>query len=209
MSEQQIPQLAEAIVTHQRHLGNLSSDDAQWAIQNTVAAIGLFVDAVKNRTMTEVKKLLEFLFSFNAKAVEKFVAKEKFIEGKTTDGVSVSWLGENFKKNFLGKIERNVKAAELKVQKLLETATDLPQEDEPGIIPELVGKHRTFLAHFFQLLAHKQQTKDYSWLVGYICDENGVLWTVGAYWFVDGWVVGADSVVRPSRWSAGDQVLSR
>ncbi len=164
---------------------------------------------VIEKVNSPIKKLLEFLFSFNAKAVERFVAKEKFVEGKTTDDVSISWLGENFKKNFLGKIERNVKPAELKVQKLLETATDLPQEDEPGIIPELAGKHRTFLAHFFQLLAYKQQQQDYSWLIGYICDENGVLWTVFAHWRGDGWNVEAYSVGRPSRWVAGHRVLSR
>lgn len=49
MTEQQIPQLAGALVTHQRHFGALPTDDAQWAIQNTQAAIALCVEAIKNR----------------------------------------------------------------------------------------------------------------------------------------------------------------
>ncbi len=48
-TEQQIPQLAGELVKHQRHFNSLSVEDAQWAIQNTVTAIDLFVSAVKNR----------------------------------------------------------------------------------------------------------------------------------------------------------------
>lgn len=60
MSEQQnqISVLAGALTTHQRHFGKMSTDDRQWAIQNTEAAISLFAEAVKNRAApTEAKPI--------------------------------------------------------------------------------------------------------------------------------------------------------
>ncbi|MCX6787004.1 MAG: hypothetical protein NTY93_00530 [Candidatus Kaiserbacteria bacterium] len=213
MSEQQkqCSKLAGALTEHQHHFGAMSTEDRQWAIQNTVAAITLFAEAVKNRATIEVKKLLQFLFNFTAEAVEEFNAKEKFVEGKTVDGVSIYWLGENFKKNFCNKIEKNVAKTELKIHKLLEAARNLSKDDEPGIIPELGGKHETKLAQFFQILAYKQQKKDFTWVIAYIYDENGNLWTVGADWYSGrgGWFIGADSVDHPFRWDAGDQFVSR
>lgn len=162
-------------------------------------------------TTAEMKKLLQPLFSLIVEAVDEFIAKEKFVKGETTNGVSIAWLGDNFKTNFLGKIEKNVEAAKLKINKLLEAVRDLPKEDEPGIIPELGGNHEIKLAHFFQLLARKQQAKDYTWIIAYVCDKNGVLWAVGADWDSgsDGWDVNASSVEYPGRWGAGDQVVSR
>ena len=165
-----------------------------------------------NLATSRTKILLEHLFSFSTKEVKEFIAKESFVEGKTTDGVSIVWLGENFKKNFLGKIERNVKAVELKVNRLLEAARDLSKEGESGIIPQLGGKHEIMLAHFFQLLAYKQQKKDFTWTVAYICDENGVvLWVVDADWStgLGGCYVNAYSVESSGKWVAGAQVVSR
>lgn len=52
MSEQQIGQintLADKLVEFQRHFGQMPTEDCQWAIQNTKAAIDLFATAVKNR----------------------------------------------------------------------------------------------------------------------------------------------------------------
>lgn len=215
MAEQRkCKKLVAVLVEHQESFGIMSDKNCQWAIQNPKDAVALFVNAVENRAISavaEAKKLLQFLFSFSAKAIEKFVAKEKFVEGKTIDGVSIAWLGENFKKNFLGKTEKSVETAELKVHALLEDARDLPKDDEPGIIPELAGKHEINLAHFHQLLAHKQQRKDFSWVVGYILDGNDVLWAVLARWDAgsDGWNVEAHSIEDPDRWNAGDQVVSR
>lgn len=211
MSERQITEVVGNLVRHQHHFGVMSTEDRQWIINNTAAAIEIFAQAVKNRVAKEVKKLLQFVGTFAAKAVERFVAREKFVEGKTVDDVSIAWLEGNFKTNFLGKIEEGVEAAELKLHKLLEAARDLPKDDEPGIIPELAGKHETKLCQFFQLLAHKQRTKDFTWLVGYIADENGIVWAVRATWDagLGGWYVGAGSVADPHGWLVGHRVLSR
>lgn len=160
--------------------------------------------------MAKVKKLLQFLFSFNAKAVKRFVAREKFVEFKTVDGVSVVWLGDDFKKNLLDNIEKDVKVAKLKVHKLLKHARNLHEDDEPGIISKLAGKHTTMLAHFHQLLAHKQQTNDLGVVIAYILDGNKILWTVRAYWNADccGWGIAADSVKSYGLQLDGYQVVS-
>jgi len=161
--------------------------------------------------MSEQQKLLRFLSSFTVVAVKKFVAKNEFREGNTTDGVSIAWLGGNFKNNFLGKTEEDVEATELKIHKLIMEARDLPKDDEPGIIPELAGKHEIKLAHFFQLLTHKQKTEDFAGIVAYICDENGTLVAVGARWSSGrvGWGVSADPIVDLDKWPSTLVFVSR
>ena len=49
MTEQQVPKLVASLVEHQNAFVALPTEDAQWVIQNTVAAIGLFITALKNR----------------------------------------------------------------------------------------------------------------------------------------------------------------
>ena len=159
----------------------------------------------------EDNDLLELVETVSVPSYDQFVSEEKFREGQTIDDVSIAWLGDNFKRYVLGKIETNVPAAELKVSKLLKAARDLPKDNEPGIIPALNGKHETALAHFHSLLKYKQQKKDYSWIIAYIIGNNGVtLWAVDAIWDSGyrGWYVWADSVEHPFRWVAGYQVAS-
>lgn len=43
----------------------------------------------------------------------------------------------------------------------------------------------------------------------YCKDKNGVLRAVRVHWYVDGWLVDADSVENPFRWRDGSQVFSR
>ena len=42
----------------------------------------------------------------------------------------------------------------------------------------------------------------------YIRDAARTLWAVSARWRVDGWRVGAGSVVHPDEWSGGSQVIA-
>ena len=213
MTEQQRPQLL-TLIARITEFANaflvLSGDDMQWIIQNTKQAISLFCEAVKNRIAKTGEKLLEFVSTMQIEAIDRFVAREKFQEGKTIDGVTIAWLGPNFKKHYLGKVEGVCQAAELKLYKLLTSATDLPREDRPGIIPELAGRHEIKLGQFHRILAHKQRTKDFTWIVAYIIGEDGcVLGAVSAGWDDDGWYIEADSVARPGPWSVGYEIVSR
>lgn len=204
MSEQQnqISKLAGALTEHQRHFGAMATEDRQWVIRNTVAAIALFVEAVKLRGEVEAKKLLTFLRTVSFPAADNFVAAEKFREGETVDGIRVAWLGDNFKTFFLKKVEKSISALEMREYKL-----DTESHD-PAIITELGGEERveSFLAHFWEFLKTADQTL---WHVRYIRGVNGVLWAVSACWRSDGLFVGAYSLSYPRDWNAGPRFLSR
>lgn len=213
MSEQQkqIPKLVASLVEHQGAFGSMSTDDRQWVIQNTKDAIGLFAEAVKNRITKEVKKILTLVAIVKVAAVEHFVAAEKFREGKTTDGVKIAWLGDNFKTNFLGKTEEGIKEAELKIHKLDQNLLDAP------IMNELGDTAETTLAHLWELLKRQPKGEEGELLVNgwaniaYIRDGSGELWAVNSRWRAGsgGWHVEALSVTHPLRWYAGSQVVSR
>lgn len=48
--QKQVTKLAAALVEFSGEFGQMSIEDRQWAIKNTKTAIGLFADAVKNRS---------------------------------------------------------------------------------------------------------------------------------------------------------------
>ena len=187
MAEQRkIPKLAGVIVEHQEHFAALSDEDAQWAIQNTVFAIGYFCDALKNRAHKAVKNLFEFVCAFRTPGAKEFVAKKKFVRDTSESArVRISLLGETFNRVMLPLVERDVPEEDLKLQKLLKYSYDLPQDEENlGTIAGLGGvqKARISLCAFYETLAHKQAARDFSWVVGYVQDDNFVLWAGHAYW---------------------------
>lgn len=204
MSEQQnqISKLAGALTEHQSHFGEMSVEDRQWAIQNTVVAISFFAEAVKNRTVAEVKKLLKFIRQVSLPAIPKFVTADKFCEGETIDGIRVAWLGSNFKVNFLKKKEEAVPALNMREHELVTWSRD------PAIITELGGEGQveTTLGQFWEFLKTADQTLVH---VRHIRDVNGVLWAVLGYWDVDGLGVGAYPLDDPDAWYTGYRFLSR
>ncbi len=206
MSEQQIAKLAGKIVEHQTFLSALSTDDAQWAIMNPKDAIAIFCEAVKSRTEKVVEKLLESVASFKVPGAKEFIAKKRFVVDTSENArVRISWLGGNFKTNFLGKTETNVVECELKLKKLRKASLDA------SIIVEQGGEEKAeiSLCEYYETLAHKQATRDFSWLVAYIRDVNGILWAVSARWGGGGWRVEAYSVDYPRGWDAGCEFVSR
>lgn len=158
-----------------------------------------------------VKKLLTLVTTVKVATVEHFVANEKFIEGKTTDGVKIAWIGDNFKANFLEKTENGVETTELKIHKLDQDSLDAP------IIAELGDADETTLAHFWELLKKQGSGQKGDLLtngyanIAYIRDENMGLWAFYVHCRAGsgGWGVGAYSVEDPLRWDAGNQVVSR
>jgi len=205
MSEQQpqVSKMAGALVEHQRAFEVMPTEDRQWVIMNTVTAIGLFAEAVKNRSFSAVKKLLEFVKTVSLPAIGTFVVADKLRPGKTIDGIEVGWLGDNIKKYFLSKIEKNVVAAEeLKVSKLLKGSRD------PAIITEFGGEEKVEIT-FGQYWEFLKTADQNSWYVAYIRDVWGVLWAVDGGWDDGGWDFEADPLGSPDRWGAGVQFLSR
>ncbi|MDB5187939.1 MAG: hypothetical protein JWO50_459 [Candidatus Kaiserbacteria bacterium] len=208
MTEQQIPQLAGALVTHQRHFGALSTHDAQWAIQNTATAIALWVNAIRNRGNV-VEKRLEFVATTSVAAIESFKSFESFKKGKKGP-VQIYSVSDDFKKHFGGKEEGASEAVDLKIHKLLVRSLDVL------VIKELADKFEITLGQFFALL--KKQGKGeagvlllegYNVIIAYIRDDEGILWAVFAFWDTSrGWCIDVHSIAGVG-WLGSSRVLSR
>ena len=128
MTEQQIPQLAGALVTFQRHFAALPTEDAQWAIQNTEAAISLFVEAVKKRrkegVISPAAPAIIKPVSTIIKPQRPFVPAEIFGDGWMT------WLGPEGGNGLEGEEERDPRSFAL-------------QELEPSLIePTIILRRR-------------------------------------------------------------------
>lgn len=217
MTEQQIPKLVALLVEHQNAFSQITVEDGQWVIQNTVEAIELFVVAVASRAKQVAEKvaekLLDWIGTITVSATTfKFIARDKFVVNTSDSAeVKISYLGENFKRWFLGKIEGPITEQTLRYAKLRMNSKD------PGIITELGGdaKAETTLTEMFAVL--KRQGHGTSgvlltngWAnISYVCDQGGVLRTVDAYWYGGGWNVNASGVSNPHAWSEGSQVFSR
>ena len=57
--QKQMTKLAAALVEFSEQFSRMSREDCQWAIQNTKEAIGLFVEAVRNRSISALVGLPE------------------------------------------------------------------------------------------------------------------------------------------------------
>jgi hypothetical protein len=205
MSEQQISKLAGTFVEHQQHLAQLPPEHRQWAIQNMKEAIAFFCDAVKNRAAKSTAKLLEpFGTPFTVPDTKQFAAKKAFVVDTSKRArVRISWLGNNFRQWMLPKVERDLAESELRFSKLTEDSLN------PPVITELGDRAEISLHAFYETLAHKQQIRDFAWLVAYVRDAEDELWAVGAHWLGDGWRVLAYSVGGPNGWGTGLELVSR
>ena len=155
--------------------------------------------------------ILKFLRKVAVGGTEKFIAADAF--GANNPAGIKFFLGDNFKKFFLGKIEENVESATLNVHRL-----EKPSRN-PEIMAELGAEKRVVkLAHFHGLIKAQANGQEGPLLIsGYATvayiedDESGNLWAVCADWFSfnRGWFIGADSVGDPGGWGMGVQVLSR
>ncbi|MEK7116896.1 MAG: hypothetical protein AAB837_01915 [Patescibacteria group bacterium] len=217
MTEQQIPKMVASFVEHQNAFSQISTEDGQWVIQNTVEAIKLFVTAVANRAKQVaekiVEKLLESVGTIAVPATTKqFQARANFLLKQ--DGGICSYFGDNFKSWFLegdGKTEEPIGEQTLCYAKLRKASVDGP------IIAELGGKSKaeTALTHMFGLMKKQKSGQDGVLLVNgyanifYVMDAFGALRAVVCYWFVGGWYVDANEVSSPFAWNVGNHVFSR
>ncbi|MEX0934910.1 MAG: hypothetical protein WDZ70_01115 [Candidatus Paceibacterota bacterium] len=173
---------------------------------------GVFADAVRN------PRILDFVKKTTARGAERFITKDKFLEGET-DGVLIARISDNFTLNLLDKIEVNVEDAKLNIHRLREQSYDMP------IIHELGGEKivETSLSHFWSLLKRQGHggdgdllTNGYANIV-YVRDSQGILWAVRAYWHSNdprirrGWRIEAypvELVKDPFGWDIDLQVIS-
>lgn len=160
----------------------------------------------------EQEPLLKFLGTVTIPATnEPFITKDRFVVDTSSDAsVKISFLGSNFEKWFLGKIEEPIQESILRYHKLIESSVDVP------IIAELGGetKAETTLAKIFALMEIQKNGEAGALFnngyanIFYVRDVNGLLRTVLVRWDVDGWCVNAYSLGYPSRWCGGYRVFS-
>ena len=141
--------------------------------------------------------------------VNKFVAAEsfQFIEGNSACIVRPS---EDFKTIFLGKIEKDVKAATLIVSRLEKRSFDFEIIKEIGL-----KRKETTLAHLYNLLKKQSRGEPGILLNGgyantfYIHAANRKLWSVNAFWNADGgdWIVHASSIESLHERGEGSQIF--
>ena len=163
--------------------------------------------------MPKPELLLEYINSItNPGTTEKFIARDRFAVNTKSDApVKISYLGDNFKKWFLGKVEEPFIESALRYGKLRKPSVDA------SIIAELGGEEKaeTTLTELWQALEKQPNGEKGDLLTNgyanifYIRDVNGVLRAVRARWYGDGWIVFAFSVEGPFWWFAGHRVFSR
>ncbi|HDZ85654.1 MAG TPA: hypothetical protein ENH35_03860 [Candidatus Moranbacteria bacterium] len=165
-----------------------------------------------NAKIVQIKSL-EFIGTIIIPAItKKFVAKDNFIvDTSRKTKVKISYLGDDFRKNFLGKTEKAIPETTLRYHKLRKSSADKP------IIAELGGekKAETTLAEMFALMEMQPNgekgalpTNGYA-NIFYIHDVNGVLGAVRCDWGGVGWSVDACSVGTPRERYYGRRVFSR
>lgn len=158
--------------------------------------------------------LLQLVTTISVGAAKKFAVTDHFVIVTTEDAVvKIGYLGENFKKWFLPKVEKARKAAMLSCYQLLKNSLDGP------IMSELGGedKAETSLSEIYELLGRQSHGEEGVLLTNgyanifYVRDASGVLRVVDVYWYSGHryWCVNADEVTFPDRWDAGDQVFAR
>jgi len=216
-TKQKISVVAARLTEFQEEFLNLPTEDAQWAIMNGKEAAKLFVDAVINRTKPVVQAVVAILGEITATlsipaTTKKFVAEDNFkVDTSQKAKVKISYLGDNFKAWFLGKMEEPFLGGIIYGRKLKKNSVDGP------ILAELGSGDgaETTLTELYAAMAAQPNGESgglltNSWAnVFYIKDVNGTLRAVDVYWLDGGWYVVASSVENPVRWFAGTQVFSR
>lgn len=172
-----------------------------------------WLDKEAAKMLATLKSLLEVVCTVAVSAVERFAAADHFkVDTSDSAVVKIGDMGDNFRANFLSKVEKNVPAAELVVRRLTKNALDKDIREELGSDCE-----ETTLAHLWEMLTRQSRGQKGNLLTNgyanicYIKDAKGKLWAVDVRWdaYYDGWRVLASSVGVPHRWLAGFQVFSR
>jgi hypothetical protein len=163
----------------------------------------------------DAKKKAEELFQLigqimiPARAGE-FVAKDFFVVNTAENApAKISYVGENFQKRYLGKIEKPFSGSTLAGRQLNENALD------EKIIAKIGGEAKAEITLYEGYAAIAQQPngpdsgcgKLKAWNIFYIRDINGELGAVRVDWHGGGWDVSAYEL--ENEWHAGPVVFSR
>jgi len=159
---------------------------------------------------TDSLGLTRFIGAAAIPGTPRFMPAQHFRESLArTAPVKILWIGRNFRRHFLGKVEDNVGPTEIGVHRLRRPARD------QAIIAAIGERHETRLAHLWWLLSRQPNGESGPLALGgvpnvfYIRGMNGRLWAVDAVWSGAGWEIGASALDDPRPWGAGRQIMSR
>lgn len=154
-------------------------------------------------------RVLAFLGHAEVPAVARFAAEDHFREERRPQNVPITWIGANFHRHFIHKIEGYVSAGELDVYELRRSAGN------DAIIDDIGGQLETKLHDLWVLLerqAHGQDgplRTDARPNVFYVRDVQNVLWAVDVVWGGAGWEIGASPLDDRRLWDAPVNVIAR
>jgi hypothetical protein len=162
---------------------------------------------VKHWRSTDTQELLTRFTEILSSSATKFVAGDAF-GPNNPNGIKFR-LGADFERDFLSKVENDVVPATVIVYRLERSSQNSEIIDELGKDEYLVG-----LKRLYDYI--KVQRQDGSLFVGdctiiaYAIDIWGTFQVVCADWnSTNGvWYINANRIDHPTRWHAGDQVLS-
>ena len=213
MAAKQTAVLVGRFVEHQAYFNPLSTNDAQWAIQNPKDAVALCVTAIKGRTNGAPKsertyKVLRPITATPLGTGRPFKADDTFFNKKS--GVKMVLHGSNFTSWFTGKVEKDVPTGDLVPFALTQSAYD------SEIIADLGGEEKVevTLAEIWPLMQRQANGEDGVLLTNgyanifYVRDVNGVLRAVYVYWSDDGWRALANTI-DVDRWLGVGRVFYR
>jgi hypothetical protein len=139
-----------------------------------------------------------------------FVASKHFWENiSPASEVKISWLGANFTRRFIVKIERNPAVAALRVYALTRSSRSI------GIVEELRAPFETRLADVWCLLRLQPNGERGALLTNampnlfFVRDAAAGLGVVDVLWSGAGWEIGASSLTSNRPWPAGLRVIAR
>ena len=163
------------------------------------------------QVLDTLRPILSLVTSVILGPVEKFIAKDHFkIDTSASAKVKIGYLGDDFKRYFLGVVEQSVSKIELAAYRLEKNLLD------EEILRELGDCAQTSLSHLWELLIKQGHGQEGILLTNgcanifYILDAKGNRWPVDAHWYAcyGDWLVDAYSVDDPYGWDAGIRVVS-
>jgi hypothetical protein len=153
--------------------------------------------------------LLRYVGSVSVPEFDGFFSADNLREGQPAGRLQITWIGSNFRKHFLRKIESHGPARELDAYQLKVFAND------SAIIND-IGRPVEVMLHDVWILLNRQLHGEHGLLrtdarpnVFYVRDSLGKLWAVDTVWGGAGWELGASRLDDPRLWHEEINVISR
>jgi len=203
MTEQQIPVIVARLVEHQSEFSLMSTEDAQWVIQNTKPAITLFVEAINNRskdTPESVERIRVInnttiivnlgatpKLPFNGAEVESHIGEgwaivEKKVDGLYVNGRKVILYLSKKQQNSGGELCEKLRGKPVLNANILDALAD-----NPHLIPEDWKRDENNNTRFIFFWATIYRGADGRLCVRCLCFSDAGLWHRRCYWLGFDW----------------------